>query len=127
MSSSGWQYIFYLYVILNLVLGILDSTVLGASGAASNLDIFTQFSIVDVKDVNGPFGLQFTMPVPNVAFFGSIAGLLSFDYSFFNGDMNIIRIIFLIPLSIAVGVMLLVSIAPVFISFVGMVRDLFRI
>lgn len=124
MGVSFWMWLGFLYVIFTLVGGFVDeATAHTASSTALNQVL--QFKVFSMKEFDVLF-FDFSAPVPNGSFFTDFALLMLWDFSFFRGDLNIVRWIVLAPITMGVTYILVTQVTPVLMNVIATARGLFR-
>ena len=83
---------------------------LGSSAHARNLDAVFGFKTFHMKEF-AAFGLDISLPILNIDFFEGLIAILTWDYSFFGGTFNILRLP-LMAISFSFGILFLVTVVP---------------
>ena len=119
MSLAQWLWIYMVYIILTLLFSIGDLAF--GSTEQSALNELAQFNIFEMKEF-GVLFMKLSAPIPNLSYFTNIVSILFWDFPFFSGDMNAIRWILFVPLSLAMVGVIIVSIGPIFINLIATAR-----
>ena len=120
MSIQLWAYIAFIFVILTILFGFAELN-LASPDQIGDLNDVIHVKVFEMREFDVMF-VEFQAPVPNLDFFTGLGKLLTWDYSFFEGDLNIIRWIVFMPLTAAMSFLLIVQVGPVFISVIATAR-----
>ena len=90
------------WLILALLGGVIDNAFIGTGSGSeqSTLNTLMSFKVFTGIEV---FGIV-TLPLPNLAFFGALVQLFTFDLAMFEGSTEIFRWMFFLPIAIAIGI-----------------------
>ena len=105
MSTRFAIFAFFILMSGSLLGGIFDAQ--GPSGGRINEIV--QFQIFRQAEINFPLLPALRFPVPNTAWFSSMAGLITWNFSFFEGSLNYLRWMIWLPLTFGFIVSLLLS------------------
>ena len=120
---AAWMWLFFIYGSLGLLFGIADFTQASITGTSTVFEHVTQYQILTSTDVNFIFG-SISVPTVDTQLFTDIRQMLFWQYNIFNGDLNIVRLLFLYPLSGAFTLILLFTIAPIILQVIATLRSL---
>lgn len=85
-----------------------------STSVGSDVNAVLDFSVFTLEEV-GLAGFDFTLPMINVSFFRGLFDMLTWNYSYFSGTWNMLRLP-LMALTFAVGISVLISVGPVVVS-----------
>lgn len=85
-----------------------------SSATSEDINAVLDFSVFNIREVSIT-GLNFTLPMINVAFFRGLFDVLTWNYSYFSGTWNMLRLP-LIAITFTVGLAMLISVGPVIVS-----------
>ena len=125
MGVQWWGFIMFVWVALTIIAGFLESSLVTTTDSSDlgTIEQVIQLKVFRLTDFSlGGFDMQ--APIPNGAFWGSIAALATWDYRFFSGDMNIVRWIVWVPLTGATMFIAITRIGPVVLESISTVRRL---
>ncbi len=90
------------------------NTVLGSTAEQADINALLDFKLFNIKEIS-LFQVSVSIPMINVAFFSGLFDLLTWNFSYFKGTWAILRLFFM-SLTFSVGIMVLISIAPILIG-----------
>ena len=125
MGVSWWMWLGFLYVIFTITGGFIDEATQHTASATA-LNQVLQFKVFTMKEFDVLF-FDFSAPVPNVSFFTDFASLMLWDFSFFRGDLNLVRWIVLAPITFGTTYILVTQVTPVLMNVLATARGLFRL
>ena len=123
MGISFWMYGTFVWMIMTMLAGVLDANFATTGENESALNTLIQLKIFSFTELKLLF-VDISVPFPNASFFSALVALLTWDYEFLKGDLNIIRWMFLI-LSGGMTFVLVTKIAPVFLEVISTLRAFF--
>jgi len=102
----------FFYIAVTLLLGMQSYNLNGQINANYNSTINDLiFAIHSIKI------LGYTIPYPAFTFFTAALKLMTWDYPVFSGWWNVVRLLFLLPVSFVMSNYLIVVVSPVLIGF----------
>lgn len=117
MGVTFLVFLTLIYVIITLVGGFLDQSV----AADTPLNNLMQFELFRYSELRLGF-VHMKMPFPNVQYISDFARTLTWDYSFFQGDANLVRVILLPPLAVATIFILITQVFPRMLDAIAAIR-----
>lgn len=102
MNPKWLVFLITAWIALALLGGIIDGAFIGTGAGTEEavLNTLMSFKVFSGVEV---FGL-FTLPLPNLEFFGALIHLFTFDLAMFQGSTEIYRWLIFLPIAIAVGI-----------------------
>jgi len=94
----------------------------GTITATANADIDTLFLMNQFSTFTIPI-IDIGLPIPHPSLFSTLAKMLIWEYPFFAGHWNLVRIFFLLPITFAATFVFIQALAPVITSIVSAVGD----
>lgn len=109
MVKPGWIIgVIMLFIVLQVIAGICEMAAPLSASAVSRLDVLLNPSWTDITGI-----------------VGNLWGMFVFDYPFFAGTWQLARYIFFIPVSIGVGLILVLTVGQlVATAFSGIFRGI---
>ena len=115
MTVKTYLFVIIAYMGCLFVVSLVD----GAFSSDSNVDALLQFKVLQMADV--PV-LPFKVPLPNLDFFKALQDALTWNFSFFTGEMRWVRFLIFLPITAAVGFGMVVVVGPVMIQAARLFR-----
>lgn len=88
-----------------------------ANANIDNLFLFNQFSTKAIPIVN------IAIPIPHPSLFPALASMLVWDYPFFVGHWNLVRIFFLVPITFAATLVFIQALAPIIATIISAIGN----
>lgn len=89
----GWMFVIFAYAVCLVLFSMADMT----WGSHSTLNELAQADIIVQRQFD--FGLfDFSAPWPNFAWFGAVGDAITFNFSIFDGDWNLVRWFVFVPI-----------------------------
>ena len=125
MGIQLWAFMAFVWVTMGLLGGVLEEAVV-TTAEQTALSQVIQLKVFTLRDFDVLF-FDFKAPVINTQFFGSLATLLTWNFTYLYGDMNIVRWLIWIPLTAATSVVAVVQVGPVILNAIATARGLLRL
>ena len=107
---------------MTLLGGFMDMAYSTTEDNQSAMNTIIQLKVLTFTELK-LFAQTFTVPWPNLDFFGSMVKLMLWDYEFFKGNLNIVRWVFL-TITAGMSFILVTRIMPVILEVIATLRRL---
>ncbi len=121
-----WMFITSVFLILTIMGGVFDESIVDLDDDDTALNKVMQLTVFSFKGFEIG-GIPIKAPVPNTSFFAAATSLGTWNFNFFEGDLNIVRWMLWLPLTAGVIFTSVVTIGPVAIQAAGTLRNMFRL
>lgn len=88
MGIRAWMFFTFVFFVVTLLGGFLDMAFSSAELGA--LERVLQMKVFSMREFDVLF-FDFTLPVPNMSWLTDLSKLMTWNFSFFSGDLNIVR------------------------------------
>lgn len=123
MGVSLWMYASFIWISVTLLGGFMDMQYSNSADHQSALNTIIQLKVFNFWEFS-LFGIEIAVPWPNMSFFTSMVSLMSWDFAFLKGNLNVVRWIIFMPLTAAMSFVLVTRIMPVILEVIATLRRL---
>ena len=123
MGVSLWMYASFIWISVTLLGGFMDMQYSNSADHQSALNTIIQLKVFNFWEFS-LFGIEIAVPWPNMSFFTSMVSLMSWDFAFLKGDLNVVRWIIFMPFTAAMSFVLVTRIMPVILEVIATLRRL---